>query len=313
MTNIFNKKNIKPMLLREADPFNDENFIFELKLDGIRCLAYLDNNKTILRNKRNKDVTITYPELKNIHKQANKKCIIDGELIALTNNKPDFFKLQRRSLLGNKLKIKYTARLNPIQFVAYDIIFFDDENIMNLPLIKRKEILENNIKDSKRIVKSRFIEKKGIDFFELAKKEGLEGIIAKRKDSLYREKVRSYDWLKIKVMQEEDVVICGFTLKKGKIKDLILGQYDNKKLVYTGKIYFGISRFDNKTIKNFAKNNTLKKPIFNIKKKNVTWVKPELVGTIKYMHKTKSGGLRQPVFKGLRDDKQAKDCVVQNS
>ena len=121
---LFEQKNISPMLLKEIrKPFDDDNYIFELKLDGIRCIAYLTENQTILANKRNKNITLIYPELSDIHKQANAKCILDGEIVVTGKNGfPDFFALQRRSLLNDKFKIEMASKENPVNFVAYDIL-----------------------------------------------------------------------------------------------------------------------------------------------------------------------------------------------
>lgn len=142
MSDLFIDKNLSPMLLYETEPFDDENYIYELKLDGIRCLAYLDENSTELRNKRNKNVTDIYPELQNIHKYAKKKCILDGELVVFNNGVPVFYALQSRSLKTDHFNIKLAAAKNPVQFVAYDMIYLDGERITDKPLIERKKIDE---------------------------------------------------------------------------------------------------------------------------------------------------------------------------
>ena len=126
MTDLFDEKNISPMLLNEVqEPFDDEEFIYELKLDGIRCVAYVEPKSVTLQNKRFKDLTEIYPELSDVSKCVNKKVILDGELVVLTDGKPDFYALQKRSLMGDKFRISLAARKNPVQFVAYDILYFD--------------------------------------------------------------------------------------------------------------------------------------------------------------------------------------------
>lgn len=138
MSDLFNDKNISPMLLYQVEPFDDEDYIYELKFDGIRCLAYLDADNTTLRNKRNKDVTDIYPELSEIHKCAKKRCILDGELVIFKDGKPDFYSLQARSLKSDPFKIKLAAKKLPVQFVAYDMLYIDGERITDKPLIERK-------------------------------------------------------------------------------------------------------------------------------------------------------------------------------
>lgn len=299
MSDIFDKKGISPMLLQESKPFDSEDFIFELKLDGIRCLAYLDNN-TCLRNKRDKELIDIYPELKNLYKQAKFKCILDGELVCMIDGKPNFYALQKRALMGDKFKIKINSKSIPVQFVAYDIIYFKNKLICDLPLMERKKILESNIKENQNITISRYVENLGTQFFELAKSQELEGIVAKNKISKYQIGKRSYDWLKIKALLDEDFLICGIVLKTdGNIKDVLLCTKNGKKFSYNGSVSLGISKFDQQIILNFVRDNRIK-PMF---KKEALYCTPKLICTVRFMEKTKSDNLRQPVFKGLRDDK----------
>lgn len=305
MRDLFDEKNISPMLLNEVkEPFDDEDYIYELKLDGIRCVAYIEQKSVTLQNKRFKDLTDIYPELSDICKCVKKRVILDGELVVLTDGKPDFYALQKRSLMGDKFRISLAAKKNPVQFVAYDILYFDGKDLTDKPLMERKEILSKAVTEGHNLSVSRWIEKNGVAFFELAKKENLEGIVAKKKDGLYHIGKRTSDWIKIKVMQDEDLLVLGYQPDDdGNVKDLILGYYDESgELKCRGKVYLGVSKAERKIIADFAKKNTVKRPWFE-KYKNVVWLKPQLVGTVQYMHETESGGMRQPVWKGLRDNK----------
>lgn len=303
MSDLFENKNIDPMLLYETEPFDDENYIFELKLDGIRCIAYIEPKSVVLQNKRHKDVTDIYPELSDMKKCVKKRVILDGELVVLIDGKPNFYALQKRSLMGDEFKIKLAANKNSVQFVAYDILYHDGKDLTDKPLIERKEILSKAVAEGHGLSISRYIEKNGKAFFELAKQEQLEGIVAKKKDGLYRIGKRTHDWVKIKVMQDEDLYVCGYQPDdNGQVKDLILGYYDdNGKLLCRGKVYLGVSESDRKIVGEFAKKNTVKRPWFD-KYRNAVWLKPELIGTAHFMHETESGGMRQPVWKGLRTD-----------
>ncbi len=304
MSDLFENKNIDPMLLYETEPFDDEDYIFELKLDGIRCVAYIEPQSVVLQNKRHKDVTDIYPELSDIRKCVKKRVILDGELVVLIDGKPNFYALQKRSLMSDEFKIKLAANKSPVQFVAYDILYYDGKDLTNKPLTERKEVLSKAVAEGHGLSISRYIEKNGIAFFELARQEQLEGIVAKKKDGLYHMGKRTHDWVKIKVMQDEDLYVCGYQPdENGKVKDLILGYYDdNGNLQCRGKVYIGVSETDRKIIGEFAKKNTVKRSWFD-KYKNAVWLKPELIGTAHFMHETESGGMRQPVWKGLRDDK----------
>lgn len=303
MSDLFEDKNISPMLLfEEHTPFDDDDYIYELKLDGIRCIAYIDNKSVTLQNKRYKDVTDIYPELSDMSKCVKKRVILDGELVVLTDGKPDFYALQKRSLMGDSFRISLAAKNNPVQFVAYDILYFDGKDLTDSPQMKRKDILSEAVTEGHNLSISRFIEKNGIAFFELAKKEELEGIVAKRKDGLYHIGKRSREWIKIKVMQDEDLLICGYQPdENGYVKDLILGYYDeDNKLQCRGKVFLGVSAEKRKIVNDFAKKHKVNTAGFD-KYKNAVWIKPELVGTVHYMHETENGGMRQSVWKGLRE------------
>lgn len=303
MSDMFEEKNVAPMLLHETQPFNDENYIFELKFDGIRCIAYIAPDSVVLQNKRFKDVSDVYPELADMKKCVKKKAVLDGELVVFTNGKPDFYALQKRSLSTDKFKISLAAKKNPVQFVAYDILYYDGEDLTALPLIKRKEYLTKHVKEGNGLSVSRYIEEKGVAFFGLAEKEGLEGIVAKKKDGLYLAGRRTREWLKIKVMQEEDLLVCGYqTDEKGEIKDLILCSYEESGTMrYRGKATIGVSAEEKRIVETYAQKNAVKEAWFP-KYKNAVWIKPELIGTVKYMQETERGGMRQPVWKGLKTD-----------
>ena len=303
MSDLFIDKNIDPMLLYETEPFDDEDYIFELKLDGIRCIAYIEPKSVVLQNKRHKDVTDIYPELSDMKKCVKKRVILDGELVVLIDGKPNFYALQKRSLMSDEFRIKLAAKNDPVQFVAYDILYLDGKDLTVKPLMERKEMLNKAVTEGHGLSISRYIEKNGIAFFELAKQEKLEGIVAKKKDGLYHIGKRTHDWVKIKVMQDEDLFVCGYQPdENGNVKDLILGYYDdNDKLQCRGKVYLGVSESDRKITGEFAKKNTVKRPWFE-KYKNAVWLKPELIGTAHFMNETENGGMRQPVWKGLRTD-----------
>ena len=305
MADLFEDKKISPMLLHEVnEPFDDEDYIHELKLDGIRCVAYIEPKSVILQNKRFKDLTPIYTELSAICGCVKKRVILDGELVVMTDGKPDFYALQRRSLMTDSFKISLAAKKNPVQFVAYDILYYNGKDLTDLPLLKRKEILSENVKEGFNLSISRYVSTFGVAFYELAKKENLEGIVSKKKDGLYHIGKRTHDWVKVKVMQDEDLLVLGYQPDDdGNVKDLILGYYNDKgELKCRGKVYLGISKEERRIVAQFAKKNTVKRPWFD-KYKNVVWLKPQLVGTAHFMQETENGGMRQPVWKGLREDK----------
>lgn len=227
------------MLIAEnAAPFDDPHFIYEIKWDGERCIAYLDvkEKTTELRNKRNMIMNPKAPELLQLHRQVKKKCILDGELMVLVDGKPNFYEIQRHNLMSNPFRLELAARKYPATFVAFDCLWADGQDLTLRPLMERKRILKQVVKENERIVVSRYFEGKGAALFSLARQQGLERIVAKRKDSIYIQGKRSKDWLKIKNLQDEDFVVCGYIRKDNHMTSLVLGQYvKTGGLVYKGQ------------------------------------------------------------------------------
>lgn len=250
------------------------------------------------------------PELSDIHKSINVRCILDGELAVIKDGKPDFFEIQKRSLMSNPVKIEMAAKKYPACFTAFDILYYEDRQVINLPLTERKNLLQKAVKaENESFAVSRYVEKNGVAFYELAKQNELEGIVAKRKDSRYYFDRRTKDWIKIKYMQDDDFIVLGYVPKENSMNSIILGQYQDSQIVYKGHVTLGVGGEPFRRIKALDKTDC---PFAEIPKgnENAVWVKRELVCTVKYMMKTKSGGMRQPVFKGLRDDKAPEDCVT---
>lgn len=303
---LFEEKNIKPMLISEmTDPFNDPDWIYELKLDGIRCIAYLDK-ETELRNKRNDRLLPKVPELTEIYKQVNEKCILDGELVILKNGVPDFFELQKRALTSNQFKIKLSSDNYPACFVAYDILYRKDTQLTDLPLLERKKHLAEAVQENPQLAVSRYIPEKGIELFSVAKEQRLEGVIAKKNNSKYYFDKRTKDWIKFKFLADQDFVVCGYIVKEKGITSVILGQYNDDELVYKGHVTFGVKYGDLKKLEQINHSPFAITPSGN---EGAIWLKPELVCVVQYMPNEK-GSLRQPVFKGFRNDKEPLQCQI---
>ena len=312
MTDPFDEKTLKPMLIGETgEAFDSPDFIHELKLDGIRCLAYLGDGVTDLRNKRNLRVSPIYPELSQIHEQMKNRCILDGEILVMQNGKPYFAEIKRRALMSDPFKISLAAQKLPVSFTAFDILYKDGELLNNLPLLQRKEILSQTVTESERLSVSRYIDTQGIALYRLTEEQGLEGIVSKRKDSKYYFDKRTKDWIKIKNLLDEDFIVCGYITKaqEGRnVTSLILGAYDgNGQLVNQGHVTLGLSKAEFGII---SKHPLALRPPFEPSEEGAVYLEPTLVCTVKYMERTSGGGLRQPVFKGLRYDKEAREVVL---
>jgi len=301
---LFKEKNIKPMLISEmTEPFNDPDWIYELKFDGIRCIAYLDKD-TELRNKRNLRLLPKFPELTDIYKNVKERCILDGELVILKDGTPDFFEIQKRALTSNNFKIRLSSDKYPASFVAFDILYLVDKELTNLPLIERKSILSETVTESPKLAISRYIPEKGIELFEIAKAQNLEGVVAKKKDSRYYFDKRTKEWIKFKFLKDMDFVVCGYIIKEKGITSIILGQYRGNELIYKGHVTLGVRYKDLMQLETMDHSPFATTPPGN---ENAVWLKPKLVCTVQFMPNEK-GMLRQPVFKGFRDDKEPMDC-----
>lgn len=306
---LFEQKGIKPMLIKEMNvPFNSPDWIYELKLDGIRCIAYLDRDTTELRNKRDMLLLPRFPELKDINKQVNVKCILDGEVVILKNQVPDFYEVQRRTMTTDKFKTQLAMNKLPANFVAYDILYHDGNNTNYLPLKERKQLLESVVNENNRISVSRYVKEYGIELFELTVQQKLEGVVAKRIDSKYFFDKRTSDWIKFKSMKDEDFVVCGYVTKESKNTTLILGQYKGDKLIYKGSVSFGV-KLDFFEEYHCTKIDYSPFTLTPINNEDVNWIKPDVVCVVEYMPNTKDA-LRQPVFKGIRDDVLPIECQV---
>jgi len=310
---LFEEKNIAPMLIgADGDAFDDVNYLFEIKWDGERCIAYLDPKAgTELRNKRNVKMLPKVPELSEIHKQVTKRCILDGELMVLKDGKPDFFEIQRRSLMSNRFRIELAAKQYPATFIAYDILYLDGKDVTLQPLEQRKALLQKTVRQNERLAISKTIEGQGKALYRFAEQQQLEGVVAKRKDSVYIQGKRTKDWVKIKCMEDDDFIVCGYIKKENHMTSLVLGKYRHGEMVYKGPVTLGVGGKPFQQIAELPR--AIRAPFTDTPQGNedAIWVAPMLVCTVEYMHKTQNGGMRQPVFKRFRMDKTPEECVEQ--
>ena len=309
MSDLFDDRAAAPMLIGESSgPFSDPDWIFELKLDGERCLAYLGDGVTELRNKRGNRLLPKFPELGEIAKQVKKRCILDGELTVFTDGEPSFSELQRRIMLGGGLKAGLAAQRLPACLTVFDILYLDGRRLTSLALSERRLLLEKTVKESERLAVSRYIEGRGEELYELARSRALEGVVGKRMDSAYLMGRRTSEWIKIKYLLDDDFVVCGYIPGDGASAALVLGQYDGAGLRRTGHVTLGTSGEQFKKVLSAARG---ARPFEqdDPRDSGAVWLEPTLVCTAQFMRRTKTGGLRQPVFKSLRRDKRPKECV----
>lgn len=307
MTDLFQERGASPMLIqRQTEAFDGEEWIFELKLDGFRCLAYVDDTGVDLRNKRNMRMLSRFPELSEMGKNIGERCILDGEIVVLKNGVPDFYTLQKRTLLTDPFKIQLEAARAPASFVAFDCLYSGSREYLWETLIRRKELLQRLIAENGRIAVSRYVEKTGIALYRAAEQRELEGIVAKRKDSVYLMGKRTRDWIKCKRMADEEFIAAGYIQKARHTYSLILAKYKNDALVYKGHVTSGVKKEDVSRLFITNKNPFQLLPTGN---DGAVWVKPDHVCMVQYMPNT-GNILRQPVFRGYRLDIRPEDVKV---
>lgn len=309
-------KGITPMLTTLVDkPFDRPGWQYEVKWDGYRALAFLNNGEVRLRSRNDKSFDDKFYPVYRELQEWDVNAVLDGEIVVLkTNGLSDFGALQNwRSEADGDL-----------MYFVFDLLWLDGEDFRKKPLRERRQLLRNVVPGDGIIRVSDSFEVKGTEFYESAKRMGLEGIIAKRSDSFYSSGQRTNDWLKIKVNQRQEVVIGGYTRNAGTAKPfsaLLVGVFEDGKFVYTGKIGTGFKDAQQREmLKQFEPYITDKaqftvtpdynKPSrFNPKpaKASVTWLKPKLICEVSFAEMTSDGVMRHPSFEGMRIDKAPKE------
>jgi len=311
-------RGVPPTLAQlQEHAFSNPDWIFEIKWDGVRAIAEIDNGKTTLWARSGRDVTREYPEFKDLASHLRvKRAILDGEIATIDEQgRSNFQKLQNR--LGVQDPSQKLTQSIPLNYFFFDVMYADGYDLRRSPLIERKEFLKSILIANNTIQYSDHVAEEGKALFEAAQERGLEGIIGKKADSTYSGS-RSPAWVKIKIVQEVDAVIAGYTAPRGSRKyfgALVLGLYDQGELQFIGSAGTG---FDDATqLDVFEKLQVLETrhaPFGKVPKlrEEITWIKPELVARIKYGNWTDDKHLRAPVFLGLRNDRKPKDCTFED-
>jgi bifunctional non-homologous end joining protein LigD len=306
---------ITPMLATPADaPPEGDDWLYEVKWDGMRILLFLDRQNVRLLSRRGNDSTRQFPELTIAHQfLAADQAVVDGEVALLDEQgRPSFSLLQPRMMASDAGAIAHLSRSRPITFFAFDLLYLDGYDLRNVPLRERKRALQSILKPSPLIRFSEHITGSGAEFLEAARTQNLEGIVAKRADSLYESR-RSPHWLKIKLATQQEFVICGYLEgERESFASLVLGIYEGGKLVHAGNVGTG---FDEGMLRTLSEQlsllTTSRSPLADPPKmlRPVTWVRPELVCTVRFASWTPDGKLRAPVFLGLRPDIDPTECT----
>jgi bifunctional non-homologous end joining protein LigD len=305
---------LEPMLATLGErAFSDPNWLFEIKWDGVRALAWIEDGALTLRSRNSVDITKRYPELASLPEAlAAQKAIMDGEIVALNERGHSEFGLLQERMHVRAPSETLVAK-TPAIFYVFDLLYCDGYDLREAPLLQRKQLLQRLLHGSGRIRYADHQLEHGKELFALAKESGLEGIVAKRADSRYVSD-RSMNWLKLKVTQTLDAVIGGWTEARTPaipLGSLLLGLYEGKKLRFIGHVGSGFDAKKHEELSSKLRELAVancpfgKMPEANEKP---AWVSPELVARVKFSGWTQDYALRHPVFIGLREDVRPADC-----
>jgi bifunctional non-homologous end joining protein LigD len=307
---------IPPMLATLTDQrFSDPGWIYERKLDGERCLAFRRGSRLRLLSRNRLDVTSQYPELREaLRGQAEDDFVVDGEIVAFEGNRTSFPKLQQRMHVANPSPARIAAA--PVFYYLFDVAHAEGYDVTGLPQRDRKAVLARLLDFAPRPLRfTRHRNEKGEELYGEACSKGWEGLIAKRADAPYEPR-RSRAWLKFKCVNEQEMVIGGFTEPKGSreaLGALLLGYHEDGELRYGGKVGTGFNRQVLRDLLQRLRAHERDGPAFTrggpLPRKGVHWVDPVLVAQIGFSEWTEDGQLRHPRFLGLRQDKDPRDVV----
>ncbi|MGD8560864.1 MAG: non-homologous end-joining DNA ligase [Gammaproteobacteria bacterium] len=307
-----------PMLATLTEKrFSDSDWIYERKLDGERCLAFVNGKHISLKSRNQQTLNTTYPEIVDALSKQNHNFIVDGEIVAFSKGKTSFERLQKRMRISDKQDARNSNV--KVYFYIFDILYYDDNDVTGLPLRTRKKLLRQAVNFSDGLRYTRHRNENGEAYHEEACKKGWEGIIAKDATATYSHS-RSTKWLKFKCVNQQELVIGGYTEPQGERSHfgaILVGYYQNGSFHYAGKVGTG---FDEQTLKELGKKfkqQSRKSCPFEeedqIRERSAHWLNPKLVAEIGFTEWTRDGKLRHPRYLGLRHDKSPKQVVKETA
>ena len=326
-------RRLEPMLAKPgAVPESDaDDWAYEIKWDGVRVLGYAEDGEWCMLSRRLEDVSARYPELEPIAGAlAGRRAILDGEVVALDpEGRPRFQLIQSRMGLTSPAAVKARIKEVPVDYVIFDLLHLDGHCVRELPYLERRELLEGLGLDGPRWRTPRYRQDGGADLLEAARRQGLEGLVAKRCDSPYRPGKRSGEWIKTRVWRRQEFVIGGYIPGEGRrtkrVGSLLVGYYDKRaseldkgerqELRFAGGVGSGLNEKQIDFLTRELRERERADSPFDVgkpagpKARFAVWCEPELVCDVSWTEWTNEGTLRQPAFKGMRDDKDPREVV----
>ena len=309
---------IEPMKATLAKlPADDERWGYEVKWDGVRAIAYCPPGHLTLESRNLRDVTRQYPEVGAILLElGGEPVVFDGELVAFDEQgRPSFQRLQRRMHVASDAEVRRRMERTPVTYVIFDLLYAGGESLLDRPYEERRERLDALGLDGKSWRTPAYHHGDGAALLAASHERGLEGIVAKRLDSPYRPGKRGREWLKIKNVRSQELVIGGWLPGKGRrageLGALLVGYYDDGSLRYAGKVGTGFAAPDLKLLRERLEPLATEESPFEGRQpeRGSRFVEPKLVAEVEFGEWTNAGTLRHPSYKGLRDDKAATEVI----
>jgi bifunctional non-homologous end joining protein LigD len=294
--------------------FSDPDWMFERKLDGERCLAWVEGGTVRLRSRNDLRLDDTYPELVDaLVQRTDADLVVDGEVVAFERGRTSFARLQKRLGVRSAAEARERARRVAVYYYLFDVLWCDGYDVRALDLRSRKAVLRRVVEFGNPLRFSTHRNCSGETYYAYACRHGWEGLIAKRASSAYVGR-RSRDWLKMKCAAEQELVIVGFTEPQGSrigFGALLVGYYEDGELRYAGKVGTGYDTPTLVSLRQVLGGLEQPTPPFSgrVRERGAHWVRPELVAQVGFTEWTSDGKLRHPRFLGLRRDKSAVDVV----
>ena len=313
---------IEPMLatLSKNLPPDEDRYGFEVKWDGVRSIAYVDGGQARFESRRGGNITSRYPELRGLGPAlGSTSAVLDGEIVAFEGERPSFERLQRRMHVGNERAVRRLMGEVPVVYVIFDLLWLEGHSTLALPYRERRKLLDELGPQGPSWQTPAAHEEGGTALLDATKRLGLEGVVAKRLDSVYEAGRRSRAWLKVKNHNSQELVVGGWAPGKGarsaSLGALLIGYYESTepdaRLRYAGRVGTGLTENELQRLVGLLEPLRRETSPFTPapRVKDAVFVEPELVAEVKFTEWTSAGAVRAPVYLGLRDDRDPRDVV----
>ena len=315
-------RHLPPMLATLGELPPDDGWAFEMKWDGVRALVAVEGGRVTITSRNDRDITVSYPELRDLGAHlGTTQVLLDGEIVTFDGaGRPSFGRLQQRMHVSTAAAARTLAQSDPAVFLIFDLLHLDGRPLIDQPYDERREILEDLDLNGAAWQTPPAFHGTGRAAVAASQKQQLEGVVAKRRSASYRPGRRSPDWIKVKNIRTQEVVIGGWTPGKGRregtIGALLLGIPDGSSLRYVGQVGTGFTDATLRelltALRRIERKTTPFAEVPRADARDATWVTPKTVGEVAFTEWTKDGRLRHPAWRGLRPDKSA-DQVVPES